>query len=136
MGNAQAKTTIKVAVVTPEGSAWGQMLDQMAAEVKAQTHGEVNFIIYPGGISGDESDVLRKMQVNRLQGCGLSGAGIGIILPEIRVLETPLLIKTDAEIDQVREEMFDTFAEDLAKEGWSRLLGIYRRRLGLPVFKK
>lgn len=113
-----AKTTIKVAVVTPEGSAWVEVLDQMAAEVREQTQGEVDFIIYPGGISGDEADVLRKMQINRIQAAGLSGVGLGLLLPEIRVLESPLLLNSDVEIDSVREQMFDTFAAAFEKKGF------------------
>ncbi len=113
-----AKTTIKVAVVTPEGSAWVQVLEEMVAEVRAQTQGELDFIIYAGGVSGDEADVLRKMQANRIQAAGLSGVGLGIILPEIRVLESPLLFSGDEAIDTVREQMFDTFAAAFEKKGF------------------
>lgn len=113
-----AATTIKVAVVTPQGSAWVQVLEQMVAEVRQQTGGAVDFIIYAGGVSGDEPDVLRKMQVNRIQAAGLSGVGLGIILPEIRVLESPLLIQSNAEIDAVRQRMFDTFGTALEKKGY------------------
>jgi TRAP-type transport system periplasmic protein len=113
-----AKTTVKVSVVTPEGSAWVKVLEQMVAEVRAQTQGELDFIIYPGGVSGDEADVLRKMQANRIQAAGLSGVGLGIILPEIRVLESPLLLSSNDEIDTVREQMFDTFATAFEKKGF------------------
>ena len=111
-------TMIKTAVVTPEGSTWVKVLKQMAADVKAQTHGEVEFTIYAGGVSGDEADVLRKMQVNRMHAAGLSGVGLGIILPEVRVLEAPLLFRNDGEIDAVRERIFDYFAEAFLKKGY------------------
>ncbi|RJQ83550.1 MAG: hypothetical protein C4519_06755 [Desulfobacteraceae bacterium] len=117
--NAQgAKTTIKVAVVTPEGSAWVNVLHEMVAEVRQQTEGGVDFVIYAGGVSGDEADVLRKMQASRIQAAGLSGVGLGIILPEIRVLESPLFLKNDAEIDAVRERMFAMFADAFEKKGF------------------
>lgn len=109
---------IKAAVVTPEGSTWVKVLREMATEVKTQTQGAVEFTIYAGGVSGDEADVLRKMQVNRIHAAGLSGVGLGILLPEVRVLESPLLFRNDAEIDAVREQIFDYFAEAFLKKGY------------------
>jgi TRAP-type C4-dicarboxylate transport system substrate-binding protein len=114
-----AKTTeIKIAVVTPKGSAWVKMLEEMVAEVSAQTQGEVAFKVYAGGVSGDESDVLRKMRANRLQAAGMSGVGVGVVLPEIRILEAPLLFQNDREIDSVRDHMFDYFSDALEKKGF------------------
>lgn len=111
-------TVIKVAVVTPEGSAWVKVLKQMVAQIESQTQGAVTFKIYPGGVSGDEADVLRKMRVNRLQAGGFSGVGLGFILPQIRILEAPLLFHSDQEIDYVREQMFDQFAAAFEKKGY------------------
>jgi TRAP-type C4-dicarboxylate transport system substrate-binding protein len=109
---------IKVAVVTPEGSTWVKVLREMAADVSTQTTGAVEFTIYAGGVSGDESDVMRKMRVNRIQAAGFSGVGLGIIAPELRVLEAPLLFQNDEEIDIVREQMFDYFSGAFAKKGF------------------
>lgn len=111
-------TTIKVAAVTPEGSPWVKVLRAMAREVKTQTDGEVNFTIYAGGVTGDESDVLRKMQVNRIHAAGFSGVGLGIILPQIRVMEAPLLFNNEEEIDVVREALFDHFYTQFDKKGF------------------
>lgn len=113
-----APNKIKVAVVTPEGSTWVKVLREMAAQVEAKTSGEVGFTIYAGGVSGDEVDVLRKMRVNRIHAAGFSGVGLGIILPGVRVLEAPLLFQNDKEVDTVREQMFDYFAEAFLKKGF------------------
>jgi len=116
---AEAKSTvIKIALLTPEGSTWTKTLRRMSREIKSRTDGEVKFKIYAGGISGDESDVLRKLRVNRLHAAGFSGVGLGIILPEIRILEAPLLYQTDAEIDHVKEKLYDEFAEGFAAKGF------------------
>ena len=111
-------TTIKIAVVMPEGSTWTNTLHEFAAAVKEETGGDVGFKIYAGGISGDEVDVLRKMRVNRLHAGGFSGVGLGLVLPEIRVLEAPLLFSTHAEIDYVKENLFDAFAERFERKGY------------------
>ena len=109
---------IKVAAVTPEGSTWVKVLRGLAEDVKHHTAGEVVLTIYPGGVSGDEADVLRKMRVNRINAAGFSGVGLGIILPKIRIFEAPLLFRNDGEIDAVREQLFDFFAEEFDKKGY------------------
>jgi TRAP-type C4-dicarboxylate transport system substrate-binding protein len=109
---------IKVALVTPEGSAWTRLLREMAEEVARKTDGQVRFRIYPGGVSGDELDVLRKMRVNQIQAAGLSGVGLGVILPEIRLLEAPLLFRDVREIDRVREALFKRFAAAFESRGF------------------
>ena len=116
--------TIKVAVVMPEGSTWTNILHQMTAEVEKQTNSEVKFKIYAGGISGDEPDVIRKMRANRIQAAGFSGIGLGLILPEFRIFESVLLFKNHAEIDRVKEALFDHFAEQFEKKGLV-LLGFF-----------
>lgn len=109
---------IKIAVVMPEGSTWTNTLHDFADEVKKETGGDVIFRIYAGGVSGDEVDVLRKMRVNRLHAGGFSGVGLGLVLPEIRVLEAPLLFSSHAELDYVKEKTFDSFAARFESKGY------------------
>lgn len=113
-----APTVIKIAVVMPEGSTWTNTLHEFAGAVKKETGGDVEIKIYAGGVSGDEVDVLRKMRANRLHAGGFSGVGLGLVLPEIRVLEAPLLFATHEEIDYVKERMFDDFAARFEEKGY------------------
>lgn len=115
---ALAVTEIKVALITPEGSTWTNALYKLAKEVENRTGGDVVFRIYAGGVSGDELDVLRKMRVNRIQAAGFSGVGLGVILPEIRVLEAPLLFRSYAEVDRVKDKLFDRFVAGFAEKGF------------------
>ncbi|MCG6895098.1 MAG: TRAP transporter substrate-binding protein DctP [Desulfobacteraceae bacterium] len=117
-GEASAVTTIKIALVTPEGSTWTETLHRFARDVTDETGGEVQFQIYAGGVSGDELDVLRKMRSNRIHAAGFSGVGLGILLPEIRILEAPLLFRSYAEVDHVKAALYDRFAQGLEKKGF------------------
>ena len=109
---------IKIAVVMPEGSTWTNTLREFSDAVRSETGGNVAIKIYAGGVSGDEVDVLRKMRVNRLHAGGFSGVGLGLVLPEIRVLEAPLLFDSYEEIDYVKEKMFDDFAARFEEKGY------------------
>jgi TRAP-type C4-dicarboxylate transport system substrate-binding protein len=115
---AAAATVIKVAVVTPEGSPWTEALYRLADSVGERTGGEVTFTIYAGGISGDEEDVLRKMQADRIQAAGFSGVGLGILVPEIRILEAPLLYRSHAEVYLVKTSLTDRFSAAFEKKGF------------------
>ncbi len=117
-GSGLAATIIKVSLITPEGSAWTNLLHKLADEVKKQTSGEVVFKVYAGGISGDETDVLRKMRANRIHAAGFSGVGLGILLPEIRILEAPLLYRNYAEVDLIKQKLQDEFAANFEKKGF------------------
>ena len=113
-----SSTIIKISVITPEGSAWTNVLYRMAREIEAKTQEAVAFKIYAGGISGDELDVLRKMRIGRIHAAGFSGVGLGIIAPRARILEAPLLFRNYSEIDHIREILFDEFATDFEKNGF------------------
>jgi TRAP-type C4-dicarboxylate transport system substrate-binding protein len=115
---ASPSAVIKVALLTPEGSAWTEALKQMASEVNEATAGEVGFKIYAGGISGDEADVLRKMRVKQIHAAGFSGVGLGMLLPSIRILEAPLLFRSYAEVDHVKTRLFEEFAAGLSRKGY------------------
>ncbi len=90
----------------------------MARDLKKESSGTLKLKIYPGGIKGDELDVLRRMRANRLHASGFSGVGLGVVLPQIRILEAPLLFKNYAEIDHVKARLFDRFSAEFEKKGY------------------
>lgn len=98
---AKAEVTLKIATLAPEGSTWMELMHELDTRVRKETAGRVGFKFYPGGVQGDERIVLRKMRAGQLQGGGLTGNGLGAIAPSLRVLETPFLLESEAEIDAV-----------------------------------
>ena len=60
------KTRIKFSTLAPEGSSWMKEMRRLADEVEQKTDGRVSFKFYPGGVSGDEKDVIRKMRVGQI----------------------------------------------------------------------
>lgn len=112
------KTFIKFSTLAPEGSAWMKQIRLLAKEIKKQTDGEVAFKFYPGGVSGDERDVIRKMRIGQLHAAGFTGVGLGEILPEVRVLDLPFLFENDKEIEHVYERMNEYFSGRFEEKGY------------------
>jgi len=128
---AQRKVTIKLASLVPENTPWGAALNRMALEWSQASNGEVELIIYPNGVAGDEGAVLRKLRSNQIQAALFTSIGLKQIAPEIFSLSYPLLIRTNDEFDAVliglrpeldrimQEKSYVTLA--LAKAGWLKV---------------
>jgi TRAP-type transport system periplasmic protein len=115
---AEKKHVIKFSTLAPEGSSWMKSLRRFSGKIKKATEGNVSFKFYPGGVSGDEKDVIRKMRIGQLHGAGFTGVGLGAILPEVRVLDLPFLFQSDQEIEHVYQAMNDHFVERFDKKGY------------------
>lgn len=94
-----APKEIKLATIAPAGSGWDKITVAMNEELKQKTNGQLAFKIYAGGVQGDEKAVVQKMRSGQLQAGGLTGFGLGMIAPSVRVMELPFLFKTSADVD-------------------------------------
>ena len=69
---------IKLATLAPEGSSWMKTFNTLNAEVMKKTENKVQFRIYPGGVLGDEMDMLRKMKIGQIQAAALTSGSLSI----------------------------------------------------------
>jgi TRAP-type C4-dicarboxylate transport system substrate-binding protein len=93
---------IRIATLAPSGSAWGRIMEGASASLALATSGRVRLRYYYSGLQGDERDVVRKMKLGQLDGAALSAIGLGLIDPEVLVLELPYLFTSEAELDRAR----------------------------------
>lgn len=113
-----APLIIKFATLAPEGSTWMQILRAMDEELRHQSKGRLHLTFYPGGVVGDEIDVLRKIRIGQLHGGAFSGVGLGVVLPAVRVLELPLLFQNSGEVDHVMAALEEKFARAFEEQGF------------------
>jgi TRAP-type C4-dicarboxylate transport system substrate-binding protein len=118
---AAQRYVLKFATLAPAGSAWMQLLDAWADEVRVKSHGRLIFKIYPGGVQGDEPDVLKKIRFGQLQGGAFTGYGIGHIYSPARALELPFLFRNIDEIDYVRKRLMPTIEQGFRDNGYELL---------------
>ena len=109
---------IKFATLAPDGSTWMNVMKDFSADLLKSTGGKVKFKIYAGGVQGDEKDVIRKIRINQLHSAGFTGVGLGEILPEVRILDTPFLFRNHQEVDFITAKFFDRFAKKFEEKGY------------------
>jgi TRAP-type C4-dicarboxylate transport system substrate-binding protein len=124
-GLAYSAQQIKLAVLVPEGTTWGNSLKKLSKEVEKETNGEVKFKVYYGGVSGDEPDVLRKIRIGQLNGGIFTGKTLGDIHGDIRVMETPFTFyHNQQKASTSLEKLTPQFSELLKSKGFVNL-GFY-----------
>jgi TRAP-type C4-dicarboxylate transport system substrate-binding protein len=127
---ALAASTLKIAFLAPPGSKWDQTFKRISDEVSDKTSGEIRIRFIGGGVMGDEPDVVRKMRRGQLQGAALTGMGLGLIEPQVRVLELPMLYDSDADVDRVTAKVEDQLGARLGEKdhvllGWAEVGPVY-----------
>lgn len=110
--------TIKFATLAPEGTSWMNIMKEFDAAVRKETGGKVGFRIYPGGVQGDEKVVLRKIRSGQLHAGGFTGVAMGEIASKVRILDTPFLFMTYAEIDHIYEAFDEEFRKAFEENGY------------------
>lgn len=115
---ADKATQIKFATLAPEGSTWMKEMRRLDQEIQDATGGSVKFKFYPGGVSGDEKDVIRKMRIGQIHGAGFTGVGLGEILPEVRTLDLPFLFDNDQQVERIYETMDGYFFKKFEEKGY------------------
>ncbi len=114
---ADAKVTLKLATLAPENSTWWKALRKMGDEWAEITDGEVEVKIYAGGVVGNETAMVGKMTIGQLHGGQITNLGLNMYDQAPQVIQTPMLIRTDGELDYVMERLIPTFEQRLEEKG-------------------
>ncbi len=109
--------TIKLGSLAPQNSPWDNALQKLSSEWNRISGGTVQLKVYPGGIAGDEKDMLRKMKTNLLGGSALTGLGMNDLYPGILAAQLPMMYANDAEFNYVFQKMKPIFEKELEKRG-------------------
>jgi TRAP-type C4-dicarboxylate transport system substrate-binding protein len=137
---ARAQTTLKVATLAPDGTKWLNVLGAWKAKIEERTKGQVKVKFYAGGVAGEERDVVRKMRLGQMTGAAITAVGLGLIQPDVRVLEIPFLFKDDTELDKVRDALDGEFRKKFEDQGYELLawgdVGPVRLYSNVPLKEK
>ncbi len=113
-----AAVTVKLASLAPDGSVWDLAIEEMGAEWAEATDGRVRLRVYPGGVAGDESDVVRKMRIGQLQAAALTVGGLTDIDDAFRVFAIPMFFDSYEELYYVIDRMTPELSKRLDDKGY------------------
>jgi TRAP-type C4-dicarboxylate transport system substrate-binding protein len=115
---ANAQITVKMATLVPEGSSWHLILKETADKWKKISNGRVSVIIYPGGVAGDDPDVVRKMKLGTLHAGVLTAVGVAEIDKSVYALGVPMMYASYDEVYSVLEKMRSKLEATIEKQGF------------------
>ena len=115
--------TLKVATIAPKGSLYHRSLQEMGEAVRRASGPQARFIIYPDGIQGTEADTVRRMRIGQLDASMLTVVGLSEIDPSVAALQyMPMMFRSWAELDHVREKLRPELEAKLAAKGFAVLI--------------
>jgi len=110
---------IKFGTLAPEGTPWLEVpYNILVPTIVRLTDGALKFKFYTGGIMGEDPDVLRKMDIGQLDGCGCTAFGVLKASSEAAVFMAPNLFNNYQEVDYVYKKFRKRLDESFAKRGY------------------
>lgn len=102
---ADGAVVLKIATVAPEGTPWAVGLQEFKKLVERDTGGKVTVRPFLGGVLGDENESVQACQRGQIQGVGASTGALASVVPELNVLELPMLFRSAEEADYILDKV-------------------------------
>ena len=116
---AAAQTVVvKMATLVPDGSSWHLVLKETAEKWKTISGGRVTVRLYPGGVAGDDPDVVRKIRLGTLNAGVLTAVGVAEIDKSVYALGVPMMYQSYEEVYHVLEKMKPRLEASLEAKGF------------------
>ncbi|MEW6076347.1 MAG: TRAP transporter substrate-binding protein DctP [Thermodesulfobacteriota bacterium] len=109
----------KVGTLAPPGTPWLTVPETIAfPEIERLSEGRVLMKIYGGGVMGEDTDILRKMDMGQLDSCGCTSLGVLAASPDTSAFLVPGLFKNYEEVDYICEKFRKRLDEGFEKKGY------------------
>jgi TRAP-type C4-dicarboxylate transport system substrate-binding protein len=115
---AQAPIVVRIATLVPDGSSWHLILKETADKWKQLSGGRVVVRLFPGGVAGDDPDVVRKMRLGTLNGGVLTSVGVAELDKSVYAMGIPLMYESYDEVYWVHEKMRPKLEASLEAKGY------------------
>ena len=115
------KIVVKMGTLAPEGTDWHGMLIEMGQQWKSATKGKVQLRVYPGGVLGDERDMVRKMRIGQIQAAGMTAEGLSEIVSDFSCYFVPLVYQDSEDVKRVTEALLPKLEQKLEDNGFKLL---------------
>src|SRR6478736_1516488 len=116
---AHADEKIKLGTLAPSGSTWHTLLKEMGQKWGEASGGKVKLVIYPGGVLGNEGDMVKKMRIGQLQAAALTTIGLHEISPEPQAVDVPMMVDSWPMLDYVMERVGPRMEKAIEAKGYT-----------------
>jgi TRAP-type C4-dicarboxylate transport system substrate-binding protein len=110
--------TIKIATLSPEGTFWMEHMRAGAKEIKEKTKGRVEFKFYPGGVMGNDENVLRKIRIGQLQGGAITIGNLAQSTPDTTIYGLPYLFSSLDDAAEIRKTTDPMLSKKIEESGF------------------
>lgn len=108
----------RIATVAPPGSSFHRNLEDLQAQWAKAPGGGVGCTLYPG-TQGGETQIVRRMRVNQIQGAMLTAIGLSQIDESVTALQLlPNEFQNWEEVDHVRDRLSPQLEAIFARQGY------------------
>jgi TRAP-type C4-dicarboxylate transport system substrate-binding protein len=113
--------TISIATLAPAGSTWMNVFDAWNRELRRESTkiGQpMRLQFFPGGVQGDESEVIRKIRNGRLDGAAVTAVGLAQIYRPALVFQMPGMFRDYARLDNARTQLHSELSTQFNSAGF------------------
>lgn len=112
---------IRVAVIAPRDSDLSKAFLKLDKSLRTATKNAWGVRLYPGGVAGDETDVLRKIKVGQMDCTTITSIGLSSIVRETTLLNLPGIIRSYKQLEAVQKVMNKEWEAAFEKAGYKLL---------------
>jgi TRAP-type C4-dicarboxylate transport system substrate-binding protein len=102
---AQQMRIVRIAMIAPRGTVVHREFEKVDVAIRKDTNNAWGLRLYPSGMAGDDTDVIRKMRINQLDSAIVTATGLAQIVRPVAILDAPGVIRTYEELEAVQKEM-------------------------------
>ncbi len=118
----EEQVVIRLGTLLPSGTAQHALLQELGERWRHDSSGAVKLVLYPDGRLGGESEMVKKLRIKQLNAGLLSTTGLSDIDSTVTGLQLlPLMFRSWAEVDYVREQIRPLLEQRLRAKGFEVL---------------
>jgi TRAP-type transport system periplasmic protein len=109
---------LRIATLAPRDSDLAKGFMKLDKGMRTATQNSWGVRLYPSGVAGDETDVIRKMKISQMDASIITSVGLSQIVRDTTLLSTPGVINNYKELEAVQKVMTPDWDSQFEKAGF------------------
>src|SRR5215471_5081609 len=122
VATAEETQFLRIATLAPRDSDLAKAFLKLDKSLRTATNNAWGVRIYPGGVAGDEADVIRKIKIGQMDASLITSVGLSQIVRDTTILTTPGVITSYKQLEAVQAVISKEWEAAFEKNGY-KLLG-------------